>query len=481
VLSSAVGETVSVAALVAVLGWAVRRPRGWPEAVAAVPAALLVVSTRAVPLSAALAEARRLAPVVGFLACVLVLAKLCDDDGLFHYLGTWLGARRGPAHGRSGGEAARLLARVFAVAAVTTAVLSLDATVVLLTPVVLIAAGKLRVRARPHAYACGHLANSASLLLPVSNLTNLLAFTVSGLSFGRFAALMALPWLAAIGVEWVVIRWFFRADLTPRDAGAAASAGAVPVASPAAVSYARDDGESGGRASSGGVSGAGALEHDSVRDNDAWTGGDPQPARAADAADTPVFSLIVVAATLAGFVVASAAGANPAWAALGGALLLAARGLKRGSTTAAAIARSADVPFLAFVIALGIVVTAVVAGGLGAALRPVGPAGGSLPALLAVAGLAAALAATVNNLPAVLVLLPLTAPAGAGAVLAVLIGVNIGPNLTFPGSLATLLWRRVLHAAGKDVPLGEFSRLGVATVIPALAVSVLCLWLALRV
>ena len=51
------------------------------------------------------------------------------------------------------------------------------------------------VRPRPHLYACGHLANSASLLLPVSNLTNLLAFTAAGLGFGRFAGVMIpLPW-----------------------------------------------------------------------------------------------------------------------------------------------------------------------------------------------------------------------------------------------------------------------------------------------
>jgi arsenical pump membrane protein len=82
---------------------------------------------------------------------------------------------------------------VFAVAAGTTAVLSLDATVLLLTPVVLATASRLRTNARPHVYACAHLANSASLLLPVSNLTNLLAFDATGLSFARFAAMMALP------------------------------------------------------------------------------------------------------------------------------------------------------------------------------------------------------------------------------------------------------------------------------------------------
>jgi len=455
-LSSGTAEVISAVALAGVLAWAVRRPRGWPEAVAAVPAAVLVVATGAVSLSGAAAEARRLGPVVGFLGCVLVLSQLCDDDGLFRYLGGWLGRGRGRAGGARAAGARRLLVRVFAVAAVTTAVLSLDATVVLLTPVVLIAAGQLRVQARPHAYACGHLANSASLLLPVSNLTNLLAFSVSGLSFARFAGLMAMPWLAAIGVEYAVISWFFAGEL-------AAPAGAVAVSAAEAGPAADRPG--------------GGAEPD--RSEPAGPGGGGR------AEAVPVYSLTVVAVTLGGFVLASAAGVNPAWAALGGALLLAVRALARRQASAAAIARSADVPFLLFVLALGIVVTAVVDNGLGAALRPAVPSGSSLPALLAVAGLSAVLAAAVNNLPAVLVLLPLVAVPGgassAGPVLAVLIGVNIGPNLTYTGSLATLLWRRVLRDSGTDAPLGEFTRLGVATVVPGLALAVLCLWLALQV
>jgi arsenical pump membrane protein len=91
---------------------------------------------------------------------------------------------------------------VFVIAAAITAVLSLDATIVLHTPVVFATAARMRTSARPHVYACAHLANSASLLLPVSNLTNLLAFHASHLSFPRFAALMVLPTIAAIGARF---------------------------------------------------------------------------------------------------------------------------------------------------------------------------------------------------------------------------------------------------------------------------------------
>ena len=83
----------------------------------------------------------------------------------------------------------------------------------LLTPAAFAAAAKARLDGRPHVYACAHLANSASLLLPISNLTNLLAFHASELSFARFAALMALPWAVAIAIEWGALRWVFRRRL----------------------------------------------------------------------------------------------------------------------------------------------------------------------------------------------------------------------------------------------------------------------------
>ncbi|HWG16035.1 MAG TPA: SLC13 family permease, partial [Streptosporangiaceae bacterium] len=381
---------------------AVTRPRWLPDSAVAVAGAVIVVVTGVLPLAAARSEAGRLLPVVGFLAAVLVLGQLCESEGLFTAaaarLARW--SRRDPV---------RLLTGTFALAAATTAVLSLDTTVVLLTPVVHDTTARLRLRPRPPVYACTHLANSASLLLPVSNLTNLLAFAVSGLSLGGFTAAMALPWVAAIAVEYAGFRLFFHSDLAARASGSADAASAPPV---------------------------------------------------------PVFPLAVVAATLVGFTVTSFAGVSPAWAAFGGACLLATRSLSRHEITLTGIVRAAAVPFLLFVLGLGLVVRALTDHGLGTAVAGLLPHGSSLPALLAIAFLAAAIANLVNNLPAVLVLLAAvtatTAGHGsvAGPVLAVLIGVNIGPNLTYAGSLATLLWRRLLAERDQDVDLGEFTRLG---------------------
>lgn len=157
-------------------------------------------------------------------------------------------------------------------------------------------------------------------------------------------------------------------------------------------------------------------------------------------------------------------------------MALAVPALATGRATPADLGRALDVPFLAFVVALGVVVRAVSAGGLGRLV-----AGGSgLTTLLAVAALAAVLANLVNNLPAVLLLLP-AVTGRPGVVLAALVGVNIGPNLTYVGSLATLLWRRTLRERDAEPPVGEFLRLGAVVVPGALAAATIALWLALKV
>ena len=422
-MPTALAEGLAALVLLGVLAFAVTRPRDLPEAVAAVPGALLVTVLGVVPWRQAGHQVSAMLPTVVFLAAVLMLSHLCDREGLFAWAGDAV-ARR------SGGRPVRLLALVFVMASLITAVLSLDATVVLLTPVVFATASRLGMRPTPHVYATTHLANSGSLLLPVSNLTNLIALSSAGLSFTRFAGLMALPWVVAVGVEFAVFVGFFEPDLSvhaePRDAG------------------------------------------------------EPPP--------VPAFAITALALTLAGFAVCSVVHVEPFWAALAGVLAITAKRLATGARTGeelAGLGRAANPWFLAFVLALAVVVAAVLDHGLGSALRhvmphparPLGAGLGGLVDLLWLTGLAALLANLVNNLPAVLVLAPLAAPLGPLAVLAVLIGVNIGPNITYVGSLATLLWRRILSAHDHDPELGVFTRLGLRTVPLALVGCTLALWL----
>lgn len=197
----------------------------------------------------------------------------------------------------------------------------------------------------------------------MSNLTNLLAFTAAGLSFTRFA-LMTLPWPAVIIGEYILLRALFRDDL-------------------AAV---------------------------------------PAPDTTVPAPELPLFVLVVLGLTPGGFAVTSPLGLSPVWAGTGRCVVLGVRRQRR--STVACIVRSANMPFLAFVLCLGVVVDAVMVHGLDDAMREVLPAGDGIVGLVGTAAIAAVLSNVVNNLPAVLLLPPLVAGAGPAAVLAVLIGTS---------------------------------------------------------
>ncbi|WP_395725718.1 ArsB/NhaD family transporter [Nakamurella sp.] len=414
VLASAIG----IVLLLAVLGFSIARPKGLPEAVAAVPAAGLALLIGLISVPDALSAVETLGPTIGFLAAILVIAHLADVDGVFRWIGGLLVAG-------SRGSAQRLLTLVFVVASLTTALLSLDATVVLLTPVLLGAVRRLQVSGAPPVYAAAHLSNTASLLLPVSNLTNLLAFHASGLTFVGFAALMAGPWVAAIVVEYVIFRWVFRDELAP--------------------------------------------SHD----------GPPRDREPAATEPAPTASLVLLGAILIAVFASSAFGIEPVWVAGAGAVVWLIWDLARRRVGSKAVVEALNPWFLLFVAALGVVVQAAIGHGLQDALAGVLPGGDGLLALLALAVIAAVLANLINNLPATLVLLAaLGAGPPAAAVLAVLIGVNIGPNLTYAGSLATMLWRRILHERGHGPSLRRFTVLGLTTVGPTLLAAVLALWAA---
>jgi arsenical pump membrane protein len=360
----------------------------------------------------------RLAPTLAFLAAVFVLAEVARDAGLFEATGRWMGER--------GQTSRRLVVAVSAMAVVVTVLMSLDATAVLLTPVVVQLVAQRGVRPDPPLLATTQLANASSSFLPVSNLTNLLVFSSTGLTFGGFALRMALPTLAASSV---VVGVAVRSDARARLPSTAPSSGAAAA----------------------GI------------DRFAW------------------FVVGAIAAVTGAFFVGSAFAVPPAWIALGGAAVVAAVAIGRRRATPAGLVRAASPGFLVFVVGLAVVVQAAVDHGLGDAARAVLPTGDGLLALLATATVAAVLANLVNNVPATLVLASVVPSGSTALLLAVLLGVNVGPNLTYTGSLATLLWRRVVRAAGVEPSRSAFFRFALFATPLALALSTLSLWLTLQV
>jgi arsenical pump membrane protein len=151
----------------------------------------LAVISGLLPVGDARATVSRILPLLVFLGSVIVLAELAARAELFDVI-----AVRVTALGRGSNVALFLLAVCFA--ALTTIFLNLDTTAVLLTPVLIATARRADAPVLPLAMTAVWLANTASLLLPVSNLTNLLAANRIGLSPMSFAARMGLPQLAAL-------------------------------------------------------------------------------------------------------------------------------------------------------------------------------------------------------------------------------------------------------------------------------------------
>ncbi|MBB5873829.1 arsenical pump membrane protein [Allocatelliglobosispora scoriae] len=161
----------------------------------------LAVATGALPTSVSSVTLERIAPLLAFLAAVIVLAELTAQAEVFDVIASRITIW-------AGGSNVVLFGLCLGFAALTTIFLNLDTTAVLLTPVMLATAYRAGVDRLPLAMTTVWLANTASLLLPVSNLTNLLAADRIGLRPLEFAARMALPQVAALVVVAVCL-WVF--------------------------------------------------------------------------------------------------------------------------------------------------------------------------------------------------------------------------------------------------------------------------------
>lgn len=337
----------------------------------------------------------RIGPIVVFLVAITVTAEIAERAGVF--------ARAGHQVARLGRQRTVGLWILFSALAVAcTVFLSIDTTAVLLTPVGLAIARQIRVSPVPFALTTLWIANTGSLLLPVSNLTNLLAvgtFADLGVDHVAYLRLAAAPAVAAILATLLVVAVLRRRDL-------------------------------GGRY---------VLEEEPV----------------------PPDRLLFVVACVVCLVIAPlfALGLPPALVSLSSAAVLLGAALVRRRE----VLHGLPVPWL---MAAGFVAVAALATwadshGLSQALHEVAGSGTSWLDLLRVSGTGAALANGVNNLPAYLVLEPV-ADDHALRLMALLVGVNAGPLLTPWASLATLLWLGRCRAAGVRIPPGRLAVWGLA-------------------
>ena len=350
---------------------------------------IAAVAAGVLPVSDLTALAGRVLPILAFVVAVTIVAELAALAGLFQVI-----AQRLAAFAR--GRAIVLWLLVLILAAVSTIFLSLDTTAVLLTPIVVSLAAHARISPIPFALTTVWIANTGSLLLPVSNLTNLFAAQQLDLHPLQFAALTAAPAAAAIAVTAAIVFLTRPRQLLARF----------------------------------------EPEH---------------PERPED----PVLAW-VAAVTVALLVPALISGIE-VWipAAVAAAVLVIAFAVRRPAALRPGLV---PVPLVLFASGLFVAVEALHQADVTEVLAAAVGTGSSPLDLLRLAGVGAASANAINNLPAYLAIEPFASE--PVRLIALLIGVNAGAIITPWGSLATLLWHARLTSMGVQISWPRFMLLG---------------------
>ncbi len=420
---------LSVLIVAATLALMLVRPRGLLEAWAAVLGAAAMALVGAIGFGDVAAVVAETSDVLLFLLGMMVLTGLVERAGIFDWLAaSWAGLARG--------SGLLLFTLVFVLGAVVTVFLSLDATVIILTPIVYALVSQRRLDATPYMFACTFVANTASLALPISNLTNLLVFHQLGLGFAAFASRMWLPTLAAVGTNFAAFAWLFRDRLARRF--------------------------------------------------------DPVPAKLPPTDRWFRVCAAVLALSLLGLLALGFLDLPLSPAPLAGSVVLLALGRNDRRASFRAVVGDVSWPLFAFVVGMFLVVRGFEHFWL-AQLSVVLPADPLSGLVVAVVG-AAVGSNVVNNVPVTILgisLLKGAALEGAalkGAAPAVrdlaaygaLVGANVGPTATTYGSLATMLWLSLVRQRGVAVSTWDYMKVGLVTMPVVLVAATLALWLVSR-
>jgi arsenical pump membrane protein len=395
----------------------IARPWNLPEYIWAVTGAVLLVAFELLPWRDAVTAAAKGTDVYFFLIGMMLLAEVARKEGLFDWL-----AQQAVKHARN--SASRLFSIVYAVGTLVTIFLSNDATAVVLTPAVYAATRAAKVEPLPYLFVCAFIANAASFVLPISNPANLVLFGERMPTLLEWLRYFALPSVAAVATTFVLLRISQRDSLR------------------------------------GGV--------DSAADERAPLTG----TAAIVAAGIGATAIILLAASAFGLDLG-----KPTFVC---GTVVTAIVLLIGRTSPASVVRDISWSVLPLVAGLFVLVEGLNRTGVLPALAEALKKATSLSPQAASwdAGIITAIASNlINNLPMGLIAATTTQAAQSShhITAAVLIGVDLGPNLSVTGSLATILWLIALRREGAHVGALRFLRLGILVMPPALVMSLLAL------
>ncbi|CAE6801333.1 arsenic transporter [Paraburkholderia haematera] len=388
------------------------RPFKWPEAVWAVAGALLLVSLGLLPVDLAIEAVGKGTDVYLFLFGMMLLSEVGRREGLFDWVAVF-------AVNHAKGSPRRLFLLVYLVGVVITAFLSNDATAVVLTPAVFAAAKKAKTHPLPFLFVCAFIANAASFVLPISNPANIVLYGNHTPALGAWLMRFTLPSLLSIVATYVLLRWTQRealagtceADLEPLELSSSGRVALAGIAVTAVVLL------------------------------------------AVSAFDVPLGLPTAILGALTAVVV-----------------------LIQERKSPLPMIQEISWSVLPLVAALFVLVEMLDhTGVIGTFVKLLQDA--TQRSELATAGWAGSAIAIgsnlMNNLPAGLVASSTVTQAHSPerVIDAFLIGVDLGPNLSITGSLATILWLNAIRREGEDVSFMTFLKVGAVVMLPALALA----------
>jgi arsenical pump membrane protein len=390
------------------------RPFNLAEAVWAMAGAALLVALGLISVPDALTGVAKGTDVYLFLFGMMLLAEIAREEGLFD----WLAAE---ATSYARGSARRLFLLTYAVGTVVTVFLSNDATAVVLTPAVAAAAKAAKAKQPlPYLLICAFIANAASFVLPISNPANLVIYGSRMPPLLQWLPAYLLPSLASIAATYLLLHW------TQRNALRQEIASNIP--RPV-------------------LSGSGKM------------------------------AAFGIAATAIVLLASSALDKQLGLPTAVAGALTAAAVLIRERKWPWRIVKDISWGVLPLVAGLFVLVEALAKTGLIETIATLLHDGAQRSAAWTAASAGAAVAVAsnlINNLPAGLIAGSAiqTAPISDQVTRAMLIGVDLGPNLSVSGSLATILWLAALRREGHSVGFGAFLKIGIVVMPPALIVAI---------